>query len=173
MLARELLIEPLLVIESPLLGTCNTGLWDVAMDFGWKKILLIVVGVFGLPVIFILLLSNPMMDTYYRWAKEDPKNEMSDWVDHQWLLMKTADTCYKTLRVEKSAFFYYEYLRLYPEDLKNRPHALLHYGHALNESNKNKDAITVYRLFIIEYPDRPKDCEAAQAGITHIKYNKP
>ena len=143
------------------------------MEFGWKKILLIVGIVLGPPVIFMILLSNPMMDTYYGWVKEDPMNEKSNWFDHKWLLMKTADTCYKTMRHEKSAFFYYEYLRLYPKDQKNRPHALLQYGHALSESNMNKDAITVYRQFMEEYPNRTEDCEAARAGIFHINYYKP
>ena len=143
------------------------------MDFGWKKMVALVTVVIGPFVLALILLSNGMMDTYYGWVKDDPRNEKSDWIDHKWLLMATADTCYKTMREEKSALYYYEYMRLYPEDKENRPHALLRYGHALNESNKNKDALKVYRAFMEEYPEREEDCEAARQGIIHINYFKP
>ena len=143
------------------------------MDFGWKKMVLLVAVVIGPFVLALILLSNGMMDTYYGWVKDDPKNEKSDWIDHKWLLMATADTCYKTMREEKSAFYYYEYMRLYNDDKLNRPHALLRYGHALNESNNNKLAIQVYLQFCKEYPDRTKDVESATQGIRHIRYFKP
>ena len=143
------------------------------MEFTWKKMALIMTVVLGPFVLGMILLSNPMMDKYYERVKADPKNEKSDWIDHKWLLMTTADTCYKTMREEKSALYYYEYMRLYPEDKINRPHALLRYGHALNESNNNKDAIQVYLQFCEEYPDRTKDVESATAGIRHIRYIKP
>ena len=142
------------------------------MDFGWKKIALIAGAVLCPPVLTLILLCNPMCDVYYGWVKEDPKNEKSGWINHQWLLLATADMCYKTMREEKSALYYYKYMVFYPEDKETRPHALLRYAHALNESNENKLAIQVYLQFVEEYPDRTKDVKSAQQGIYNIKYFK-
>ena len=143
------------------------------MDLTWKKIALILALTIGPFIVALVLLSTPMMDTYYGWVKEDPKNEKSDWIDHRWLLMATADTCYNTMREEKAAVFYFEYLRLYPEDKENRPHVLLRYGHSLNQCNENRDALIVYSRFMEEYPERDQDCEAARMGMFNITHYKP
>lgn len=143
------------------------------MEFSWKKLFLSFGIVVGPVVLAGVLLSTPMMDTYYRWVKEDPENTKSDWIDHRWLLLEAADTCYKTMRPEKAAFYYYEYMRLYPKDKRRRPYVLLQYGHALNEANENKKALVVYRMFREEYPGRTAECKEAKDGINHILYFKP
>ena len=132
----------------------------------WKKILLIA-GIFvsfiALPLI---LLSNPMMDFYQNRIDKNPNTGFS-----KWLQLAMADACYRTMRPERSAAYYYQFLLRYKDD-ERRPRIMLRYAFSLEDANRNAEAIEVYQQISAEYPDT-EVARDAQSGINRIRYMKP
>lgn len=136
------------------------------MEWTWKKMLGVVLGVVTLIVGPIFMVSTPMMDYYQRRIDKNPQTPFS-----KWLQIKTADICSSTERPEKAAEYYRRFLERYRED-ERRPYALMKYAVSLEEANRNADAIAVYQQYIDEYPER-EDKKKAEQGIDRIKYVKP
>ena len=136
------------------------------MEWTWKKLLGVCVFLILLVATPVFLCSNPMMDFYQKRIDKDPDSENS-----RWLQLKTADICMKTMRPERAAEYYWRFLERYPEDPK-RLYALLQYGEALDECNRNKDAIEVFTQVIEEYPGT-EEAETARKGADRCKYVKP
>lgn len=136
------------------------------MEFSWKKILLLCGVVIGIIVLPLFLFSNPMVDYYARRAEADPESGLN-----KWLLMASADICYKTSRPEKSAEFYYKFMEKYPADPR-RPRVFMRYAQSLEDANRNKEAEAMYLRYMEEYPDR-EDKSEAESGLHRIRYTKP
>lgn len=132
------------------------------MEFSWKKILLLGGALLGIIVLPLFLFSNPMVDYYARRADENPGSGLN-----KWLLMASADVCYKTMRPEKSADFYYKFMEKYPEDPR-RPQVFLRYAMSLEDANRRKEAEAMYLRYIEEYPDR-EDKAQAESGLVRIR----
>ena len=136
------------------------------MEWGWKKILG-TMGVFvGIIVLPIWLCSNGMMDYYQKRIDRDPNTNFS-----KWLQMKSADTCFSTMRPERAVDYYRRFLERYPTD-ERRPHAKFRVASALEDAGRNADAIRAYEEFLTEYPAHSDAVEANKA-IDRIKYIKP
>ena len=136
------------------------------MEWTWKKIL-ITMGVFvGIIVLPIYLCSNGMMDYYQVRIDRDPNTNFS-----RWLQIKSADTCYNTMRPERSVEYYRRFLERYPTD-ERRPHAKFRLALSLEGAGRNADAIRAFEEFATEYPSHPDRAEADKS-IDRIKYIKP
>jgi tetratricopeptide (TPR) repeat protein len=136
------------------------------MEFTWKKILGICLFFMAVVVGPIVLLSNPMMDYYQKKIDKNPNTDFS-----KWLLLTSANVCYKTNRPERAADYYRKYMELHPKDEK-RAFTMLRYANCLDDCNRNQDAIEMYIKYMEEYPNR-EDVDEAKKGIDRCKYMKP
>ena len=136
------------------------------MEFTWKKIALLCGIVIGIIVLPLFLFSNPMVNYYARRVDENPDSGLN-----KWLLMASADICYKTMRPELSAEFYYKFMEKYPDDPR-RPQLFMRYANSLEDANRNKEADAMYMRYVEEYPDR-EDKAQAESGLHRIRYTKP
>jgi tetratricopeptide (TPR) repeat protein len=137
------------------------------VEFTWKKILAIVGCLLLLIVLPILLMSNGAMGWYQRRIDANPGSGFN-----RWLQLASADVCFRTMRPEMAVDRYRSFMRLYPRD-EERPHALFRLARALEESNRNADAIKTYEQFIAEYPHREAEKRDCEMSIDRIKYVKP
>jgi outer membrane protein assembly factor BamD (BamD/ComL family) len=136
------------------------------MEWGWKKILT-TMGVFVFIIVMpVVLCSNGCMDYYQKRIDRDPNTDFS-----KWLQIKSADTCYTTMRPERAVDYYRRFLERYPTD-ERRPHAKFRMAAALEDAGRNADAIRAYEEFGTEYPTHADKVEADKA-IDRIKYIKP
>ncbi|HEX7899384.1 MAG TPA: tetratricopeptide repeat protein [Planctomycetota bacterium] len=136
------------------------------MDWSWRKY-----GIWiGLVLIILLmpffLISSTMMEIYLERVNENPKTEFNNW-----LLLKSANICFHTLRPEMAAERYRRYLELYPDD-ENRRLALFYFASSLEDSEKTADALAVYLQFTEEYPSGV-DTTAAWGAVDRLRYMKP
>ena len=136
------------------------------MELTWKKIVLIAGSFVSLIALPLILLSNPMMDYYQGRIDKNPNSGFS-----KWLQLTMANSCYKTMRPERSAVYYYQYLERYKDDAQ-RPWVMMRYGLSLEDANRNAEALEVYQQVINDYPDREESKDAAQ-GMDRIRYVKP
>lgn len=123
----------------------------------------IAIGIILLP---FLSVSNPMMGYYHSRIDKNPTTDFNKWL-HLW----TAGVCYKTMRPEKAADYYYKYLERFPED-PQRPFLMFRYASSLDDANRNADAIKAYQVFMEEYPEDPNR-QSADNSVTRIRYQKP
>jgi TolA-binding protein len=136
------------------------------MNLTWKKIALIDGFFVSLVALPLILLSNPMMDYYQKRIDRNPNSNFS-----KWLQLNMAHMCYKTMRPERSAVYYYNYLERYKDDVQ-RPRVMLRYGLSLEEANRTAEALQVYQQVIDDYPHGEEAKDAAQ-GMDRIRYVKP
>lgn len=136
------------------------------MDLTWKKIALIAGFFVSLVAGPLILLSNPMMDYYQKRIDKNPNSDFS-----KWLQLTMANMCYKTMRPERSAVYYYNYLERYKDDVQ-RPWVMLRYGLSLEEASRTAEALQVYQQILDDYPNRDEARDAAQ-GMDRIRYVKP
>jgi TolA-binding protein len=136
------------------------------MDLTWKKIALIAGFFVSLVALPLILLSNPMMDFYQGKIDKNPNSGFS-----KWLQLNMGNICYKTMRPERAAIYYYNYLERYKDDVQ-RPWVMLRYGMSLEEANRNAEALQVYQQVVNDYPDREEAKDAIQ-GQNRIRYWKP
>jgi tetratricopeptide (TPR) repeat protein len=136
------------------------------MEWSWKKYSIWI----GLVVIILLmpffLISSSMMDIYLERVNENPQTEFNNW-----LLLKSANICFDTLRPEMAAERYRRFMELYPEDPQRR-HALFYFASALEDAQKTADALAVYLQFAEEYPDGD-DTKRAYGAVDRLRYMKP
>jgi tetratricopeptide (TPR) repeat protein len=136
------------------------------MEWSWKKYSIWI----GLVVIILLmpffLISSSMMEIYLERVNENPKTEFNNW-----LLMKSANICFDTLRPEMAAERYRRFMELYPDDPQRR-YALYYFASALEDAQKTADALAVYLQFAEEYPDGD-DTKRAYGAIDRLRYMKP
>ena len=135
------------------------------MEFTWKKVLITVLFFVSLIAGPVFLCSNMMMEYYQKKIDAEPQTGY-----HKWLQMASADLCYKTDRPEMAAEYYRKFRDNYKED-ERRPRAALRYAQALEECNRNADAMAEYQRFLQEYPDRKEAAEAI-LGVERVR-NKP
>jgi len=136
------------------------------MEMSWKKILLFV-GIFvALLALPMILISSPMMDFYQGRVDKNPNSNFS-----KWLQLTMANVCYKTMRPERSAVYYYRFLERYRDD-ERRPWVMLRYGYSLEDANRNAEAIEVYQQVYNEYPEREEGKDAL-ASINRVRYMRP
>ena len=133
------------------------------MEMTWKKIVLIAGFFVSLIAVPLILISNPMMDVYQGRIDKNPNSGFS-----QWLQITMANVCYKTMRPERSAVYYYKFLINYKDDAR-RPWVMLRYGYSLEDANRNAEAIEVYQQVYNEYPEREEGKDAL-ASINRVRY---
>jgi len=136
------------------------------MDFTWKKLLAIVIFFVALIVLPVFLCSSTMMSYYQTRIDREPNTDFN-----KWLLITSADICYKTMRPELSAEYYRKFRDLHKTDAR-RPYAFFRYAHSLEDCSRNADAIAEYQRFIEEYPNR-EEAPLCLMGIDRIRYIKP
>ena len=137
------------------------------MEWSWRKYSLWI-GLVGLIILMpFFLISSTMMEIYIERVRENPKTEFNNW-----LLLKSANVCFHTMRPEMAAERYRLYMELYPDD-ENRRLALFQFANSLEDSEKTADALAVYLQFAEEYPGTDEDTKAAYGAIDRLRYMKP
>ena len=136
------------------------------MEWSWKKYSVAIGIVFLIILTPFFLISSTMMEIYIDRVRENPKTEFNNW-----LLLKSANICFHTIRPEMAAERYRLFLELYPED-EQRRFALYQFASSLEDSNKTADALAVYTQFAEEYPDGD-DTKNAWGAMDRLRYMKP
>ncbi len=136
------------------------------MELTWKRIILAAAFFVSLIALPLILISNPMMDFYQARIDSNPNSGFS-----KWLQLKMAGVCYKTMRPERAATYYYNFLERYPDEA-NRPWVLLRYGYSLEDAGRSAEALQVYEQIIQDYPDTD-EAKDATSGTHRVRYLKP
>ena len=136
------------------------------MEWSWKKYSVALGIVFLIILMPFFLISTSMMEIYIDRVREDPNTDFN-----KWLLLKSANLCFHTMRPEMAAERYRLYLEYYPED-EERRFVLYQFASSLEDSNKTADALAVYTQFAQEYPDG-EDTKNAHGAMDRLRYMKP